>query len=185
VLVVLLEPYALNWGLAWQLAVEMAQISLVAVGGSTSILPDLHRRIVENHAWATQAQFAEMVGLSQAAPGPNMLMVSLIGWKIAEFPGAIAAFAGMCMPSSLLVFALSRFWERHRGRRWNRALTAALAPIATGLTLAGGYLITLGAGSSAAAYVLIAVTVLATLLTRMHPIWFIALGAFAGLLGWV
>jgi len=183
--VVLLEPRVLSWELAWQLAVELAQISLFAVGGSTAILPDLHRRIVESNAWASEAQFAEMVGLSQAAPGPNMLMVSLIGWKIAEFPGALAAFAGMCAPSSLLVFALYRFWERHRARRWNRALTAALAPIAVGLTLAGGYLITLGAGGSAAAYILIGITVLATLLTRLHPIWFIGLGALAGLLGWV
>ena len=175
----------MNWDVAWQIAVELAQISLFAVGGSTSILPDLHLRIVENNAWASEAQFAEMVGLSQAAPGPNMLMVSLIGWKIAEFPGAIAAFAGMCAPSSLLVFALYRFWERHRGRRWNQALTAALAPIAIGLTLAGGFLITLGAGSSAAAYIFIGITVLATLLTRLHPIWFIGLCALAGLLGWI
>ena len=167
--------------LAW----ELSQMSLFAVGGATSIYPDLHRRIVENHAWANNAQFAEMVGLSQAAPGPNMLVVSLIGWKIAQFPGALAAFIGMCGPSSLFVFSLSRFWQRHRERRWSRALTAALAPIALGLTLASGYLVTRGAGSSDAAYVFIGITVLASLLTKMHPLWFIGIGALAGLAGWI
>jgi chromate transporter len=175
----------MNWELALRLAAELAQMSLFAVGGATSIYPELHRRIVENNAWASNAEFAEMVGLSQAAPGPNMLVVSLIGWKIAEFPGALAAFIGMCAPSSVLVYGLSRFWERHRERRWNRSLTSALGPIAIGLTLASGYLVTLGAGGSSAAYMLIGITVLATLFTRLHPIWFIGLGALTGLMGWV
>lgn len=175
----------MNWELAWQYANELAQMSLFAVGGATSILPDLHRRIVENHAWVSQLEFAEMVGLAQAAPGPNMLMVSLFGWKIAGFPGALLAFIGICGPSSLLVFAISRFWERNRQKLWNRTLTTALAPIAIGLTLASGYLVTLGAGSSLAAYGFIAFTVLAMLLTRLHPIWFIAVGALAGLAGWI
>ena len=66
-----------NWDLAFALAYELAQMSLFAVGGATSVIPDLHRRIVENRGWATESQFAEMVGLSQVAPGPNMLVVSL------------------------------------------------------------------------------------------------------------
>ena len=175
----------MNWDLALRLAMEMAQMSLFAVGGATSVIPDLHRRVVDNNAWVTDAQFAEMVGLAQVAPGPNMLVVSLIGWKIAGFPGAFAAFIGMCTPSSVLVYGLSRFWERHRGRRWNKSLTTALGPIAIGLTLASGYLVTLGAGGSIAAFVLIGLIALGTLFTRVHPIWFIGLGAFAGLAGWV
>lgn len=175
----------MNWDLALRIAAELAQMSLFAVGGATSIYADLHRRVVDNNAWVSNAQFAEMVGLSQAAPGPNILVVSLIGWRIAEFPGALAAFVGMCAPSSALVYGLSRFWERHRERRWNRSLTAALGPIAIGLTLASGYLVTLGAGGSAAAYALIGITALATLFTKLHPIWFIGLGAVAGLIGWV
>ena len=174
-----------NWDLAFALAYELAQMSLFAVGGAASVIPDLHRRIVENRGWATESRFAEMVGFSQVAPGPNMLVVSLIGWKIAGFPAALAAFIGMCTPSSVLVYGLSRFWERHRGRRWNQSLTAALGPIAIGLTLASGYLVTLGAGGSPAAFVLIGVIAAATLFTRLHPIWFIGLGAVAGLAGWV
>lgn len=175
----------MNWDLALQLAWELAQMSLFAVGGATSVYPELHRRVVENHGWASNEQFAEMLGLSQAAPGPNMLVVSMIGWKLAAFPGALAAFIGMCGPSSLFVFFLSRFWERHRGRRWSTSLTAALGPIAIGLTLASGYLVTLGAATGVAACVFIAVTAGATLMTRMHPIWFIGIGAAAGLAGWI
>jgi chromate transporter len=175
----------MNWDLALQFAWELAQMSLFAVGGATSIYPDLHRRVVENHGWASNAEFAQMLGLSQAAPGPNMLVVSLIGWKIAEFPGALAAFFGMCGPSSLFVFSLTRFWERHRGQRWNIALTAALSPIAVGLTLASGYLVTLGAASSVAACIFIGITILVTLMTKTHPIWLIGIGAAAGLAGWI
>ena len=170
---------------AWQVAIEFAQMSLLAFGGGISVLPEMHRRVVEANAWATSAEFSEMAGLAQAAPGPNILVVSLIGWKVAALPGALAAYLGMCGPSSLLVYGFSRFWESRRQLRWSLILQTSLAPITIGLALASAYLITAGAGRSAAAFLVVAATAAASLWTRIHPLWCIVIGALLGLAGWV
>lgn len=170
---------------AWQVAIEFAQMSLLAFGGGISVLPEMYRRVVEANAWATSAEFSEMAGLAQAAPGPNMLVVSLIGWKVAALPGALAAYLGMCGPSSMLVYGFSRFWERRRQSRWSLMLQTSLAPITIGLALASAYLITAGAGRSVGAFLVVAATAAASLWTRIHPLWCIVIGALLGLAGWV
>ena len=170
---------------AWRVAIEFAQMSLLAFGGGISVLPEMYRRVVEANAWATSAEFSEMAGLAQAAPGPNMLVVSLIGWKVAALPGALAAYLGMCGPSSLLVYGFSRLWERWGQSRWSLMLQTSLAPITIGLALASAYLITAGAGRSTGAFLVVAAAAAAGLWTRIHPLWCIGIGALLGLAGWV
>jgi chromate transporter len=169
----------------WQYLIEFTQVSLLAFGGATAALPEMHRRVVEKHAWLSGEQFSELVGLAQAAPGPNILVASLIGWKVAEFPGALAGLVGMLGPSSLLAYAVTRLWDRSRHARWRELLLVALVPITIGLTLSSSYLLTLGAGRSAAAYVLIGATAATMLFTRMHPLWLIVIGAALGYVGWI
>jgi chromate transporter len=173
----------MNEELALQYLIEFAQVSLLAFGGATAALPEMHRRVVEKHGWVSDTQFSEMFGLAQAAPGPNVLVASLIGWKVAGFWGALAGAVGALGPASLLAFFVTRFWDRQGEARWRGWLLAALVPITIGLTLSSGYLVTLGAGRSAGAYALVAVTAAALLWTRMHPLWWIAIGAGLGLAG--
>ena len=170
---------------AWQYLIEFAQISLLAFGGASAALPEMHRRVVEKHGWVSDEQFSELFGLAQAAPGPNLLVASLIGWKVAQFAGALAGLIGMAGPSSLLAYAVTRLWDRHPRARWRELLLAALVPITIGLTLSSGYLLTLGAGRSASAYVLIAATAAVLLWSRLHPLWCIAIGAALGYAGWI
>jgi chromate transporter len=169
----------------WQYLAEFAQVSLLAFGGATAALPEMHRRVVEKHAWVSAEQFSELVGLAQAAPGPNILVASLIGWKVARFPGALAGLVGMLGPSSLLAYAVTRAWDRSRHARARELALAALVPITIGLTLSSSYLLTLGAGRSAGAFVLIAATAALMLFTRVHPLWSIAIGAALGYAGWI
>ncbi len=84
------------------LAVQFALMSLLAVGGANTVLPEMHRFVVDNEGWMTHAQFAEMFGIAQAAPGPNMLFVTMIGWKVAGFPGALTATLAMTVPTCTL-----------------------------------------------------------------------------------
>jgi chromate transporter len=174
----------LQWQLAWQYLVEFAQVSLLAFGGGTSTLPEMHRRVVEQHAWATDGEFAEMFGLAQAAPGPNIMVACLIGWKVAQLPGALAGLVGVLGPSSLLAYWVTRLWDRKPNDRWRSLLLEALVPVTIGLTLSSGYLITQGAGRSAMAYVLIAASGISFFFwTRLHPLWWIAIGAALGYTG--
>lgn len=79
---------------------HFALLSLLAVGGVNTIMPEMHRIVVESNGWVSGAEFTQLFALSQAAPGPNVLIVSLIGWKVAGLPGALISLAGICLPAA-------------------------------------------------------------------------------------
>ena len=166
-----------------QLLREFAELSLLAFGGAPSVVPEMHRQVVEINGWATSEQFSQLYGLAQAAPGPNLLIVSLIGWKVAGVPGALAALVGMCGPASLLTYAVFRLWHRQPDARWRSVLSDALLPVTLGLLAASAFLLTLGAGQSPAAYALVAATAAAMLWGRIHPLFCIGAGALLGYAG--
>lgn len=168
-----------------QLAIDFSLLSLFAFGGVVTVLPEMHRSVVQVHGWMTGAEFAQLFALAQASPGPNILVVSLIGWKVAGLAGAAVATAAVCAPSSILTYAVSRVWQRFRGARWRNVVEDGLVPVTVGLMLAGGYLITHAADHSLLALVITAATAGTVLTTRIHPLWLLAAGGLLGLAGWV
>jgi chromate transporter len=168
-----------------QLAMDFSVLSLIAVGGAITVLPEMHRSVVEVHGWMSGAQFAELFALAQAAPGPNILVVSLIGWKVAGLAGAVVATAAVCGPSCVLTFTVSRIWQRFRGAHWRKAVEDGLVPVTVGLLLAGGYLITLAADHSWSGFAVTAATAGVVLTTRIHPLWLFGAAGLIGLAGWV
>ncbi len=171
--------------IALQLFLEFALLSFVAFGGATALLPEMHRVVVENHHWLNDTTFTHLYAIAQAAPGPNVLVVTLIGWEVAGLAGALAATLAMCLPMSVLIYLLIDRWEGFSGKRWQRAISLGVAPLAVGLVFSGATLIARSAGLGWAAWALVAVTVVANLRTKLHPLWFIAVGAAVGLLGLV
>ncbi len=165
------------------LALIHAQLSLVAVGGVAPVLPEMQRQVVEVHRWMSPSEFAALFALAQAAPGPNMLVVTLVGYHVAGWPGALAATLGMIGPSSLLTWAVANAWHRFRDRPWRTALQAGLVPVTVGLVAAGAALL---AASTATSWPTAAITTAAAasvLLTRWHPLWLLGAGALLGALG--
>lgn len=160
-------------------------LSLLAVGGVTAVLPEVHRVVVDVHHWMTDAQFTDLFAISQASPGPNMLIVALIGWHVAGLPGALTATAAMCVPSCTLSYFVARVWDRFRGTAWRRAVEAGLAPITIGLILATGWLLARGAQTGWLTWAITVSTAALVVFTRVNPLWlFVAAGALglAGLL---
>jgi chromate transporter len=90
------------------LALLFGQLSLLAVGGVNTVLPEMQRQVVQVHRWMKPGEFAALFALAQAAPGPNMLVSTLIGWRVAGLPGALVATLSLYGPSSLLTFVASR-----------------------------------------------------------------------------
>ncbi|MGE5385224.1 MAG: chromate transporter [Betaproteobacteria bacterium] len=163
---------------------EFSQLSFVAFGGANALIPELHRVVVEQRHWLNDTTFANLCAIGQAAPGPNLLVLTLIGWEVAGLAGALAATIALCLPMSVAIFLLFRHWERFRGRRWQQAVQIGVAPLAVGLILSGGVLIGFAASLGAAGWALAAVVAGADLrFKRLHPLWLIALGALAGLSG--
>ena len=168
-----------------ELFLQFTLLFCVAFGGATALLPEMQRVVVEQEHWLSEATFIHLYAIAQAAPGPNGLVVTLIGWKVAGLAGALVATLAMCLPMSVVIYFLIPRWERFRGAPWQQAVQMGVAPLAVGLVFAGAALIGSGAGPDWAGWVLAAGAVALNLRTKLHPLWFIAAGAVAGLAGWV
>lgn len=171
---------ALDW---LYLLAHQLSISLLAVGGAVTLAPQLHRYLVDGQAWLSEAQFSAAITLAQAAPGPNVLFVAVLGWQIGGAFGAVATMAGILLPSSVLTLALARWSSRRRDSRELRAFTGGLAPLTVALLLSTGWLLAEPARAHLGAMALVAGSAFASWRFRLSPLWLIAAGALVGALG--
>ena len=164
-------------------------LSMLAVGGAITTVPDMHRFIVAEHHWLTDAQFTASIAIAQAAPGPNVLFVAVLGWNVAGALGALATMTGILIPSTALSLWATRWGSQRRDTRGVRAFTTGLTPLTLGLLLSTGWVLAEPYLRSAdhrwGALALISVTALVMLRTKLSPIWLVALGMVVGGLGWV
>jgi chromate transporter len=165
----------------WDMSAHFALLSMMAVGGGVAMLaPDIHRYVVEAHHWITTEQFAAAYTLAQAAPGPNMLYVTLVGWWVAGWPGAVVATLAIIIPPVTLTLLLMRASERGTpAGRLGRALRQGLAPVSVGLLSAGGWVLVRASDADWRGGILTAVVVTRT---RINPMWLILIGAALGIL---
>ena len=162
-------------------------LSLLAVGGAITTASDMHRYVVVEHGWISDAQFTSSIAIAQAAPGPNVLFVAVIGWNVAGAAGALATMVGTMLPSTLLVLAVSRWAAQRREHPGVRAFTTGMAPLTLGLLLATGWVLAEPfvrvPDQRVGALALIAVTIVAMMRFRLSPMWLVALGAVVGAAG--
>jgi chromate transporter len=166
-----------------ELAVVYAQLSLLAFGGANAALPEMQRQVVEVRHWMSAHEFAALFALAQAAPGPNMMVVSLIGWRVAGFWGALVTTGAVAAPSSILTFLVSGVWFRFKDAGWRKALQAGLQPVTAGLIMASAVLLI---ESTVADWTTAAVTVVAAalfLFTKLHPMLILGGAAVIGATG--
>jgi chromate transporter len=164
----------------WQLIEAIAPLSLFAVGGVQSIMPELYRQLVEVRGLVGETEFAALYALAQVAPGPNGLVVSLYGWKVAGLAGAVGALVAVLGPSSILTYLVARAWTRLGDAPWWAAVRAGLAPVAVGLVLSSGLILSSGAASGSwLLWSIIGVTALLVLKTKVHPLVWFGVGAAA------
>lgn len=184
-----LLPSALSGAELLGLFAHFLVLSLLAVGGAITTAPDMHRYVVAEHHWISDAQFSASVAIAQAAPGPNVLFVAVIGWNVAGPLGALATMSGTLLPSTALTLLATRWGSRRREARGMRAFTTGLTPLTIGLLVATGWLLArpyVGDGPHPfGALAVIGVTIAVMLRTRISPIWIVAFGAVVGALGWV
>jgi chromate transporter len=165
------------------LAAVFAQLSLLAFGGTNSVIPEMQRQVVDLHGWISAQEFAALFALAQAAPGPNMMVVSLIGWQVAGVPGAIVTTLAVALPSSCLVFLVSGAWYRFRDAAWRKAVQAGLMPVTAGLIMAGAALLihttTIDWGTAVVTIIAVALF----MFTKLHPLLVLGGAAALGALG--
>jgi len=176
-------PPAPGWADLAALFGHFLTLSLLAVGGAITTAPDMHRYLVTQQGWLSDAQFTASIAVAQAAPGPNVLFVAVLGWNVAGAAGAVAALAGMLGPSTVLALWATRWGEARRETRGVRAFTTGMAPLTLGLLLATGWLLAVPAQGHAGALALVVLAALVMSFARISPLWLVVAGAAVGALG--
>ena len=162
---------------------KLSAFSLVAFGGINALLPVLFNLSVTQEQWINSQTFADYFAIAQAAPGPNLMTVTLIGWHVSGVIGAIVATLAIAWPSSIMIFFLQRYIAGMQNPRKQQAIQFAAGALAVGLVLASAWQIALQINQGYAAYILTIGTILIAVFTRWHPLYLIALGAVLGILG--
>ncbi|MEZ0167294.1 chromate transporter [Microvirga sp. TS319] len=164
----------------WGFVLHLSLLSLLAIGGVNTILPELHRFVVLDHSWMTNEQFTALFALAQAAPGPNVIFVTLIGWQVAGVVGALLATIAICGPATVIAYVVTRLSTQWQHLKWFRVLRSGLVPLTTGLMIASAWLLTAASAQSVFSYIITITTALVMLTTRVNPLWLLALAGGVG-----
>ncbi|MBO1076987.1 chromate transporter [Roseomonas marmotae] len=162
------------------LALLFTELSLLAFGGGNTILPEMQRRVVEVHRWMSAQEFSALFALAQAAPGPNMMVVPLIGWQVAGWSGLLVSSLAKFGPSSLVTAIVLGLWRRFQDRPWRRIIQTGLVPMTVGLVAASAALIGSATSTSWGLAGITAAVAAAMIWTKWHPLWMLAGGALGG-----
>jgi chromate transporter len=164
---------------------KLSAFSLVAFGGVNALLPELLNLAVYQERWIDLQTFSDYFAIAQAAPGPNFMTVTLLGWHIYGVLGALVATLAIAWPSSILIYFLQRFILGIQDPIKKKSIQYAAAALAIGLVLSSAWQISIQINHSAAAYVLTLATIGFTLFTRWHPLYLIVIGGALGVLGFI
>jgi chromate transporter len=170
----------------WTLAWTFGLMSLFAVGGANSAIPEMHRVAVDVQHWMTDKQFADAFAISQMSPGPNVLIVTLIGYSVAGVTGALVATLAMCVPTAVLAYYVSGLLTRSSHSRWPSIIQAALVPLSIGLMGASALILAATSDRTLVAALVTAAAAVLAFATRINPIWMLLAGGclgFAGVIG--
>jgi len=174
-----------------------ASLSLMSIGGGNTVIPEMHTKAVHNFDWMTDKQFADIFAISQAAPGPSILIVTLVGYKagldcgapfgpvmaqVLGVLGGLLATLAMMVPAGILVYLVARVWERAKDSAFRHAIEKGFAPLTVGLVLASGYVMSRAADHDWRAYLLTAICTGIFVTTKTNPLVVVAI---AGVLGYL
>jgi chromate transporter len=172
---------------AWVMALHLAGLSVFSIGGAIAMFPDIHRFMVTQQGWLNSQDFSALVALSQAAPGPNILVLTLLGYQVGGrnglsmgiFTGVVALLA-FCLPTCAIAYGYARLDARGGDALWKKFIKIGLAPITVGLMFAAGGVLAQGSGAGWLAWPIAGVSAVLAARTKLSPLWMIAGGALVG-----
>lgn len=169
----------------WVLFTHIVGLALITFGGVNTVLPALHHQAVNEQHWMTDRDFANFYALSSVSPGPNFLILTLIGYKAAGAAGAVVATLALCVPTSLIAYAVVQVWDRFKEAHWRIALQQGLVPVTVGFVAAAAVVLVRASDNTLVAYGLTALTAAVSYATRLNPLWIFAFSGAVGAAGLV
>ena len=192
------EPLHLVFGVRewFELFFHYISLSLLSVGGAITTAPDMHRFLVDQQHWLTDAQFSASIAIAQAAPGPNVLFIALLGWNVGLNAGSmltgllgmLMTMLGILIPSTTLTYITAQWGHRNRELRTVRAFKQGMSPIVVALLIATGWILAATNSTQQGevlhnwpVWLLTVVTAVVVWRSKIHLLWLLGAGA---LLGW-
>jgi chromate transporter len=172
-----------EFGTLVALALLFSLLSFLSVGGAISAVPEIHRQAVDLHRWMTDREFVDLVAIAQAAPGPNVLFVTLIGHHVAGITGALVATFFMCGPACAVAFFIAQAFDRFREKPWRMAVQTGLVPVSIGLVGATALIIAKSADHDWRTLAITAATFAIAYWTRLSPLYALAAATVIGVIG--
>lgn len=168
-------------------------LSLLSIGGGNTVLPEMHLRAVSGQHWMTNSQFADIFSISQAAPGPSILIVALIGYAaglgVAGVAGGIAggllATVAMVIPAATLMYLITLSWQKAQKSKLRYAVEKGFAPLTVGLILATSLVMSKAADHDWRAYLITGVATMIFVRTNTNPLIVVGAAALLGYIGFV
>ncbi|HEY4373852.1 MAG TPA: chromate transporter [Burkholderiales bacterium] len=171
------------------------QLSFLAFGGGNTIVPEMQRQVVEVEHWISAQEFTALFALAQAAPGPNLMIVPMLGWRIAGFAGLAVTSIANFLPSSIITVLAMRAWNKYKDHRWRPVIQAGLLPMTVGVIASTAFILVGASDKTPSAtapetldysWGLVAITAIAAAIairSRIHPLWILLAGALIGASG--
>ena len=193
-----MSAQAIQLSLSWHdwlnLFAHYLMLSLMSLGGAISTTSEMHRFLVEQHGWLTQAQFNDSIALAQAAPGPNVLFVALMGWHVgmnagsttAAFLGVATTMIGIMLPSTIFTYQVAQWGHRNRELRAVRAFKQGMAPFVIAMLLSTAWILASSGARGAADWPLWVLAVASCVViwrTKIHLLWVLGAGTVLGAFG--
>lgn len=174
-----------------ELVTLFGMLSLLSIGGGNAVLPEMHLRAVRSEHWVTGSQFADLFSISQAAPGPSILIVALVGYGaglhvggvLGGILGGVIATVSMVMPAATFVYVVTLFWQKAQESRLRIAVEKGFAPLTVGLILANSLVMGRAADHDWRAYLLTAACTLIFVYTKTNPLIVVVAAGVFGYLG--
>jgi chromate transporter len=163
-----------------QLALYFALLSIISVGGVPSVMPEMQRLVVDVQGWMSAAEYTQLFAVAQAAPGPNVLVTALVGWKVAGAAGGFVALAAFCGPAATLAYAIGAYWDRMRDAPWRKVVQRALVPLTVGFIVSGGYVLATPHGVDWRSALIAGAAAAILYLSKLNPLWILAGGGLLG-----
>ncbi len=166
------------------LFLTFSRVSLIAIGGANAAIPEIRHAAVDVHQWMSSDTFTHLFAVAQSAPGPNVLIASIIGWQVAGLVGLLVATLAMVLPASILAFAIGRLISHFTHRREYKLVQDAVVPVAIGLIIASGIELSLYSAFDILTWIMVVGTMAFVYFTEANPMWALLVCAIGGMIAY-
>ncbi len=167
-----------------QLFLAYLKIGFFGFGGGYPMISLIHNEIVVQHGWLTQAQFTDIVAVSQMTPGPIAInCATYVGYTVTgSVWGSVLTTLAVCLPPMTLMLLVAIFYRRIRGNRFMKGALSWMRPMLAGMIGAAAVMFLNRDTFCDWTSLLICAASFLAVWKKVNPIWVLCASALIGII---